>query len=78
MTKYEPLPGNTYAQHEHDDEIDLRQLFSTLWAGKWLILAVTILFAAGGVAYAKPISINPASCSLPPMKKAEWGGFPAN
>ncbi len=35
-----------------DDEIDLRQLFATLWAGKWLVLAITILFAAGGVAFA--------------------------
>ena len=35
-----------------DDEIDLRQLFVTLWAGKWLVIAFTILFAAGGVAFA--------------------------
>jgi uncharacterized protein involved in exopolysaccharide biosynthesis len=41
-------PAPQYA----DDEIDLRQLFATLWAGKWLILAVTVVFAAGGVAFA--------------------------
>jgi len=35
-----------------DDEIDLRQLFAALWGGKWLIIAITFLFAAGGVAYA--------------------------
>lgn len=35
-----------------DDEIDLRELFGTLWAGKWLILAITFLFGLGGVAYA--------------------------
>lgn len=35
-----------------DDEIDLRELFATLWAGKWLILSVTLLFAVGGVIYA--------------------------
>jgi len=39
-------------QHYPDDEIDLRELFATLWAGKWLIILVTIIFAAGGVAYA--------------------------
>jgi len=35
-----------------DDEIDLRQLFTTLWAGKWLIIALAVVFAAGGVAFA--------------------------
>lgn len=35
-----------------DDEIDLRELFATIWAGKWLIILITIIFAAGGVAYA--------------------------
>jgi uncharacterized protein involved in exopolysaccharide biosynthesis len=52
MTKYEPLAEKAYAQQDHDDGIDLRQLLVTLWAGKWVILAMTILFAAGGVAYA--------------------------
>lgn len=49
MTIYEPY--NPQAFHQ-DDEIDLRELFATLWAGKWLIVAITLLFAAGGVAYA--------------------------
>jgi uncharacterized protein involved in exopolysaccharide biosynthesis len=73
MSKYDPLAGNTYAQHDRDDEIDLRQLFTTLWAGKWLILAITILFAAGGVAYAlsKP-NIYQASVLLAPAN--EEGG----
>ena len=52
MTNYEPLREKAFAQHDYDDEIDLRQLFVTLWAGKWLILAMTIVFTAGGVAYA--------------------------
>lgn len=41
-------PAPQYA----DDEIDLRQLFTTLWAGKWLVIAFTVVFAAGGVAFA--------------------------
>ena len=54
-------------QHYQTDEIDLRELFATLWAGKWLIIAVTFLFAAGGVAYAlyKP-NIYQASVLLAP------------
>lgn len=35
-----------------NDEIDLRELFSALWKGKWVILLFTIVFAAGGVFYA--------------------------
>tara|TARA_R110001606_G_scaffold143769_2_gene283097 strand:- start:17123 stop:18082 length:960 start_codon:yes stop_codon:yes gene_type:complete len=56
-----------------DDEIDLRQLFATLWAGKWLVIAFTILFAAGGVAFAlmKP-NIYQASVLLAPAN--EEGG----
>jgi hypothetical protein len=56
-----------------DDEIDLRQLFATLWAGKWLVIAFTILFAAGGVALAlmKP-DIYQASVLVAPAN--EEGG----
>ncbi|MDP2573114.1 Wzz/FepE/Etk N-terminal domain-containing protein [Vibrio penaeicida] len=35
-----------------NDEIDLRELFSALWKGKWVIILFTIVFAAGGVFYA--------------------------
>ncbi|MFM7626418.1 MAG: Wzz/FepE/Etk N-terminal domain-containing protein, partial [Gammaproteobacteria bacterium] len=36
----------------YDDEIDLWELWDTVWSGRWLIIAVTALFAVGGVAYA--------------------------
>lgn len=74
MTNYEPLREKAFAQHDYDDEIDLRQLFVTLWTGKWLILAITILFAAGGVAYAlsKP-NIYQSSALLAPAN--EEGGI---
>lgn len=38
--------------HYPDDEIDLRELFATLWRGKWIIILFTIVFAAVGVFYA--------------------------
>ncbi len=41
-----------YLQHYPDDEIDLRELFATLWRGKWIIIATTFIFAVAGVAYA--------------------------
>lgn len=52
-----------------DDEIDLRELFATLWRGKWIIIAFTIVFAAAGVAYAlsKP-NIYQASVLLAPTQ----------
>jgi len=36
----------------YDDEIDLWELWDTVWSGRWLIIAITALFAVGGVAYA--------------------------
>lgn len=66
-TAYQHLPEQ--AQYP-DDEIDLRQLFATLWEGKWLIIAITFLFAAGGVAYAmyKP-DIYEASVLMAPTNE---------
>jgi uncharacterized protein involved in exopolysaccharide biosynthesis len=36
----------------YDDEIDLWQLWDTIWSGRWLIIAITSLFTVGGVTYA--------------------------
>ncbi|WP_116645083.1 Wzz/FepE/Etk N-terminal domain-containing protein [Salinivibrio sp. HTSP] len=52
-----------------DDEIDLRELFAALWQGKWLIIAITFVFAVGGVGY---------SLSLPNTYKSEALLAPAN
>ena len=45
-----------------DDEIDLRELFAAIWQGKWLIIAVTAVFAVASVIYA---------LSLPNIYKSE-------
>lgn len=69
MTQYEPHAYEPIKESVHypDDEIDLRELFATLWSGKWLIMLVTLMFALGGVAYAlyKP-NIYQASVLLAP------------
>ena len=39
-------------EHPYDDEIDLVELAASLWEKKWIILGVTALCAAIGVAYA--------------------------
>jgi hypothetical protein len=36
----------------YDDGIDLWELWDTVWSGRWLIIAITALFAVGGVTYA--------------------------
>jgi uncharacterized protein involved in exopolysaccharide biosynthesis len=50
MNENYSLSQQAYQQHE--DEIDLKELFLTLWRGKWTIIFTTIVFAVGGVLYA--------------------------
>lgn len=45
-----------------DDEIDLREIWSVLWDGKWWVTSITFLFAVGSVIFA---------LSLPNQYKAE-------
>ena len=61
----QPVPETRYIP---DDEIDLRELFSALWQGKWVIFSVTLLFSAVGVGYAlyKP-DIYQASVLVAPV-----------
>lgn len=67
---------NQTTEHQRypDDEIDLRELFITLWRGKYLIVATTIIFAAAGIAYAlyKP-NIYQASVLLAPVNDERGG-----
>ena len=41
------------SQSIQDDEIDLFELFTTLWAGKWLIVLSTAVFLLGGFVYSQ-------------------------
>ena len=66
------------ALHYQDDEIDLRDLFFTIWAGKWLIVSVTFIFAVVGMLYAlqKP-DVYQATVLLAPTEKSggpQFGG----
>ncbi|WP_203300253.1 Wzz/FepE/Etk N-terminal domain-containing protein [Marinobacter sediminum] len=58
-----------------DDEIDLRELFSTVWRGKWIIILATFIFAAAGVGFAlyKP-NIYQSSVLIAPAQE-EGGGL---
>ena len=44
--------SNVQVSQEYDDEIDLRELFGVLWAGKIKIVAITAVFAIASVIYA--------------------------
>ena len=45
------MENNTQISDQYDDEIDLRELFSVLWAGKVKIIAITAVFAVASVIY---------------------------
>jgi len=49
-------------ERQQDDEIDLAELWRAIWAGKWIIIAITSLFAVASVFYA---------LSLPNIYKSE-------
>ncbi len=53
----QPRPSTPY-----DDEIDLRELFRTLWAGKWLI---------GGITFATTVIAVIVALMLPNIYRAE-------
>ena len=65
-------------QFETSDEIDLRELFSVIWAGKILIIAITLVFAIGAVALALWMpNIYKSEALLAPAEEAQGGGLSA-
>ena len=46
------MDNNTQISNHVDDEIDLRELFAVLWAGRIKIIAITAIFAVASVIYA--------------------------
>ena len=65
-------------QIKAEDEIDLRELFSVIWQGKWLIIAVTAVFAIGSVIFAimQP-NIYKSEALLAPATEEQDGGLSA-
>jgi LPS O-antigen subunit length determinant protein (WzzB/FepE family) len=43
---------HTHPYEPYEDEIDLRELFSVLWASKILLVIVTLVFTSTSVIYA--------------------------
>ncbi|EOI6603623.1 Wzz/FepE/Etk N-terminal domain-containing protein [Vibrio parahaemolyticus] len=56
------------------DEIDLRELFAAIWKGKWIIIAMTFVFAVGSVLYALSLpNIYKADALLAPTESSGGG-----
>ena len=65
-------------QLKADDEIDLWELFSVIWQGKWLIIAITAVFAIGSVIYAiNQPNIYKSEALLAPASEEQNGGLSA-
>jgi uncharacterized protein involved in exopolysaccharide biosynthesis len=63
-TDHQPL-------NQYDDEIDLRELFGVLWAGKIKIIAITAVFAVASIIYALSIPNQyKATALLAPTKSS--------
>ncbi|KAA8981920.1 Wzz/FepE/Etk N-terminal domain-containing protein [Halospina sp. K52047b] len=72
MTQNQEQPQNP------DDQIDLLDLFLALWAGKWLIVTMTLVFAVGSVAYALSLpNIYTAEALLSPANSEQSTQVPA-
>jgi uncharacterized protein involved in exopolysaccharide biosynthesis len=67
-----------FPQTTSDDEIDLRELFSVIWQGKWLIIAIIAVFAIGAVIFAiKQPNIYKSEALLAPASEEQGGGLSA-
>lgn len=76
-----PDAYKTDAQFPHttgDDEIDLRELFSVIWQGKWLVIAIMAVFAIVSMVFAimQP-NIYKSEALLAPAAEEQGGGLSA-
>ncbi|MCS0024733.1 Wzz/FepE/Etk N-terminal domain-containing protein [Vibrio antiquarius] len=72
----EPQSSLTNTSTLVDDEIDLVELFKALWGGKWIIIAITFIFAVGSVIYALSLpNIYKSDALLSPTERSNGGGL---
>lgn len=59
-----------------NDEIDLRELWSAIWVGKWIIIAITSIFAIASVLYALSLpNIYKSEALLAPAESDQQAGL---
>ena len=73
----EQMQNNIHIQNNiADDEIDLRELLSVIWQGKWIIIAITTLFTVASVFYAiNQPNIYKSEVLLAPAEQDQQGAF---
>lgn len=67
--------SNVQVSQEYDDEIDLRELFGVLWAGKIKIVAITAVFAIASVIYALSVPNQYKATALLSPAQSSGGGL---
>ena len=69
------VPESRSTSHYQDDEIDLRELWNVIWAGKIKIMAITAVFAIASVFYALSLpNIYKSEALLMPNSQEQSGG----
>ena len=60
---------------QYDDEIDLRELFGVLWAGRLKILVITAVFAVASIVYALSVPNQYKATALLSPAQSSGGGL---
>ena len=69
------MEKNAQMNDQYDDEIDLRELFMVLWAGKIKIIAITAVFAVASVVYALSVPDQYKATALLAPAQSSGGGL---
>ena len=72
------MENNTADQtllNQYDDEIDLRELFAVLWAGKIKIIVITAVFAVASVIHALSVPNQYKATALLAPAQSDGGGL---
>lgn len=74
--QYVAISPDMFQAQNNDDEIDLRELWNVIWRGKWIIIAITAIFAVASVFYALSLpNIYKSEALLAPADSEQQGGL---
>lgn len=74
--QYVAISPDMFQAQNNDDEIDLRDLWNVIWRGKWIIIAITAIFAVASVFYALSLpNIYKSEALLAPADSEQQGGL---
>lgn len=68
--------SDSFSADRPTDEIDLRELWKVIWAGKWVIITITAIFSVASVLYALSLpNIYKSEALLAPVSEEQQGGI---